>query len=1372
MNDAEANPEMPAGNQCPQCGTPLPTGVLAGLCPACLLKQGAAADTVTDAKQPAFNPPPIGELAPLFPQLEILELIGKGGMGAVYKARQKQLDRIVALKILPPSIGDDPAFAERFTREARALAKLNHPGIVTLYEFGQVAGRGRAGSPPPAAGSQAEGGAHGVPRPTGEIAPVPQPSTINSQPCLYFFLMEFVDGVTLRQLLNTGRVSPREALAIVPQICDALQFAHDQGIVHRDIKPENILLDRRGRVKVADFGLAKIVGRDSSFGVPPSGGSDAANPDRLKAELQTSLTDAGKVMGTPSYMAPEQVTHPADVDHRVDIYALGVVFYQMLTGELPGKPLQPPSKKVQIDVRLDEVVLRALEKKPELRYQQASVLKTQVETIATDLRSASVPPAESGGVPGFFRPEAVKFAREIRATFTAKGLLLFARKSLLWFADQALLLFDFTAFVTLYVERAGRRRFNFWPFLLLACSTLGFMVNGLILALAMGQRLWQGTSPHGNILALPIHEQQLLIWMVIGGVGRLAALNLDSSNVAGTERDQAAKRITLRRILVVLRRLLLLAAFACGAALVSKLLIAAVEATNDPSNIVRDAWGVVICVAAVLFIIVGWSFMGVYLRAWREVKKTTDAKTNAAPLSVFEFSMALGRENYAQCWEAAAPIFQRTNRKEEWVAQMEKVRRPLGKALSQKVRSMYLTPDRTILEAVYETTFDSQLTAVESVTFALHPNGEYKVISYHIRPISAPTDAERKGADWRTWSPFQSPEVREICAHMTEAERRKTSERAGLYGLWCAATFGVAPALAMLLSGPARWIVPVVFVLIHIALIPRWLSAQGRFLCSTVWAKAHGYSPKQLRLFSIQVADAPQIAFLIILLTVVAVLLVSFLRPAPIRSPQVRERSQRIVGIQSNATFGPVIEQKMNLDEKGLTDCLDLDSGEVVIPPSVGVPNASRRDLPSGITVSYVRERNETLLIGTGGTDVAALRKDKWEVMTPDEVENATFRDVASSHARVTVRGRGELPMVFRFKTPLGKSGLLQITGFTDNPRAVKLRYKLVQAAPGATQPARSQAEVSPATTDVQRAPTLQFRWVAREDETNAPAEMLPDTNDRSGNRKLRVLKAVEIGGDSLARARLKKSLGQWQIELQFTPDGAARFAALTRTNIGRQLAVLFEGRVLTAPVIRSEISSGTAMIAGSFSEAEAIEMVWRLNQSIPRNEQPAGEHEFVLEFDQTRPLPEQPALLDLDRGRLLRLPAEFFDWNQRRIGGWIEESGADLVAAVPQLGPRLGTFAMSLAPADDSTWTNPPTRAALLEKIAQAGTGWCGAPTNTIAEIHEDLRMMNLDCPLPATYAFRTAEGTVGLLQITGFTDKPLGVKIRYKLVQASPNN
>ncbi|HOW66861.1 MAG TPA: serine/threonine-protein kinase [Candidatus Paceibacterota bacterium] len=280
--------------------------------------------------------------------------------GAVYTARQKELDRIVALKILPPDIGEDPAFADRFAREAKALAKLNHSGIVTIHDFGRADG-------------------------------------------LFYFLMEYVDGVNLRQLLQAGRISAREALAIVPQICDALQYAHDQGIVHRDIKPENVLLDRFGRVKVADFGLAKIV---EGGAVSPL--SSVSSP--AEVELQgvaypaNELTETGKIMGTPQYMAPEQKEHPSEVDHRVDIYALGVVLYQMLTGELPGQKIEPPSKKIQVDVRLDEVVLRALEKKPELRYQQASVLKTQIETISSTaspsgtLDEATEPTGHSGAI--------------------------------------------------------------------------------------------------------------------------------------------------------------------------------------------------------------------------------------------------------------------------------------------------------------------------------------------------------------------------------------------------------------------------------------------------------------------------------------------------------------------------------------------------------------------------------------------------------------------------------------------------------------------------------------------------------------------------------------------------------------------------------------------------------------------------------------------------------------------------------------------------------------------------------------------------------------------------------------------------------------
>jgi tRNA A-37 threonylcarbamoyl transferase component Bud32 len=312
-----------------------------GLCPECLLQQGFAEVGRWAPGQPLhssprthpFIPPEPSALAEDFPQLEILQLLGQGGMGAVYKARQRKLDRLVALKILPPEAGRDPAFAERFAREARALARLSHPNVVGIHDFGEVRG-------------------------------------------LYFFIMEFVDGVNLRQLLEAGNLTSDEALRIIPQVCDALQYAHEEEIIHRDIKPENIMLTRRGRVKIADFGLAKLLS------ATPSG---------------FSLTGSQQVMGTPFYMAPEQMQKARAVDHRADIYSLGVVFYEMLTGELPLGRFAPPSAKAPVDQRLDEVVFRALEKEPEQRYQHISDVKNAVDSIlAGNAAPAAAAPAPVG----------------------------------------------------------------------------------------------------------------------------------------------------------------------------------------------------------------------------------------------------------------------------------------------------------------------------------------------------------------------------------------------------------------------------------------------------------------------------------------------------------------------------------------------------------------------------------------------------------------------------------------------------------------------------------------------------------------------------------------------------------------------------------------------------------------------------------------------------------------------------------------------------------------------------------------------------------------------------------------------------------------
>jgi predicted Ser/Thr protein kinase len=294
----------------------------AGLCPRCLLAMnlrtrtlltnpGAAAETAAPSPE---------EMGGRFPQFEFLECLGRGGMGVVYKARQKALDRLVAIKILAGEWQQEPGFAERFAREARLLARLTHPAIVTVHDFGEVDG-------------------------------------------LYYLVMEYVDGVNLRDLLHDGRLEPQQALAIVAPVCEALQYAHAHGIVHRDIKPENLLLDREGRVKIGDFGIATLAG------------------------------DAPEASGTPAYMAPEQAARSRTADHRVDLYALGVVLYEMLTGERPGRELAGPSLRVQMDVRIDEIVLRALARQPEMRFQSAGEMGTMVKT-------AGAAPVESAAATG------------------------------------------------------------------------------------------------------------------------------------------------------------------------------------------------------------------------------------------------------------------------------------------------------------------------------------------------------------------------------------------------------------------------------------------------------------------------------------------------------------------------------------------------------------------------------------------------------------------------------------------------------------------------------------------------------------------------------------------------------------------------------------------------------------------------------------------------------------------------------------------------------------------------------------------------------------------------------------------------------------
>jgi serine/threonine protein kinase len=304
--------ELP-GNQkkCPQCGVVL---VLSDLCPNCLLKHGLKGSSAGGIEP--FGLPSIESLAEVMRGVEPIEFIGRGGMAAVYKARRS--NQIVAVKVMVPQAADSISVYHRFTREARALGRLNHRNVVRIYEF----------------------------EPAGNFP---------------YFAMDFVDGSSLRQKLESGPLDLCDAVPLFLQLCDGLEHVHENDIIHRDIKPGNLLVDKGGRLKIADFGLAKLIGG--------AGASD---------EWET--VDGG-VMGTWPYMAPEQLENPRAVDHRADIYSAAVVFYRMLTGGLPLGRFPAPSEKTKVDPSLDEVLFRALEKDVALRYQDIGEFKQAVEAV-------------------------------------------------------------------------------------------------------------------------------------------------------------------------------------------------------------------------------------------------------------------------------------------------------------------------------------------------------------------------------------------------------------------------------------------------------------------------------------------------------------------------------------------------------------------------------------------------------------------------------------------------------------------------------------------------------------------------------------------------------------------------------------------------------------------------------------------------------------------------------------------------------------------------------------------------------------------------------------------------------------------------------
>ena len=316
-----------------------------------LIARGMRSVVLTTGGGMDWVPPSIAEAVRLFPQYEIIDIVARGGMGVVYKARQATLGRMVGIKLMPLEVSANQEFAKRFTQEATTMAHLRHPHIIAVYNFGQTV--------------------------EGHL----------------FFVMEFVEGANLHQIIHGDGLAPERALAILDNVLDALAYAHGKGVVHRDIKPANVMVDADGNAKVADFGLARLNQPGSA----------------LAGRTMTSV-----IMGTPDYMAPEQ-SRDMKVDHRADIYSLGVMLYEMLVREVPRGIFEPPSKRVAVDARLDAVVIKAMQQARDRRFKSSEEMRSALALI----RTKTAPRTHAVPVP--VKPAAVAKPRSHRNTYIAAG---------------------------------------------------------------------------------------------------------------------------------------------------------------------------------------------------------------------------------------------------------------------------------------------------------------------------------------------------------------------------------------------------------------------------------------------------------------------------------------------------------------------------------------------------------------------------------------------------------------------------------------------------------------------------------------------------------------------------------------------------------------------------------------------------------------------------------------------------------------------------------------------------------------------------------------------------------------------------------------
>ncbi|MFT5883419.1 MAG: serine/threonine protein kinase, partial [Crocinitomicaceae bacterium] len=270
-----------------------------------------------------FQPPTPEELNHFFPAYEVTDFIAQGGMGAVFRATQISLDRPVAIKILPHEMGLDPEFSSSFETEAKAMAMLNHPNLVKVFDFGNIEG-------------------------------------------ILYIVMELAPGRSLFDSVHGKSVEMSEASRLISDMCRGLEHAHNAGLIHRDIKPANVLVDDSARPKIVDFGLARPL---------------------------SNTHTGGTIYGTKGYTAPEVLTDPRNIDQRADIFSVGAMLYELLTGQMPPDPYVPASSLSDSDTAFDTIILKAIHPQRSLRYSNAGEMADELDELAARLEQVSSQPA-------------------------------------------------------------------------------------------------------------------------------------------------------------------------------------------------------------------------------------------------------------------------------------------------------------------------------------------------------------------------------------------------------------------------------------------------------------------------------------------------------------------------------------------------------------------------------------------------------------------------------------------------------------------------------------------------------------------------------------------------------------------------------------------------------------------------------------------------------------------------------------------------------------------------------------------------------------------------------------------------------------------